>query len=129
MAGRAVVSIEMTEAERAALASRLHRRKVARGDAIRAEIVLLAADRVSNMVPHAGRSSVLARIGIASASAFDRSAAEHAPVTHSRLAVRERKVTRQAPHLGGGQQERWRGHSGTATTVEVAPRRVTPTDY
>ena len=49
MAGRAAVCIELTEAERATLASRLRRRKVARGDAMRAEIVLLAADGVSNM--------------------------------------------------------------------------------
>jgi transposase len=50
MAGRTAVCIELTEAERAALASRLRRRKVARGDAMRAEIVLLAADGVSNTV-------------------------------------------------------------------------------
>jgi len=49
MAGRTAVSIELTESERAELASRLRRRKVARGDAVRAEIVLLAADGISNL--------------------------------------------------------------------------------
>gem|GEM_PF-49213 len=49
MRGRAAVRIELTEAERAELASRLRRRKVARADATRAEIVLLAAAGVSNV--------------------------------------------------------------------------------
>ena len=49
MAGRAAVLIELTEAERAELSSRLRRRKVGRGDAVRAEIVLLAADGLSNV--------------------------------------------------------------------------------
>ena len=49
MAGRAAVFIELTEAERAELSSRLRRRKVGRGDAVRAEIVLLAADGLSNV--------------------------------------------------------------------------------
>ncbi|MDN3562834.1 helix-turn-helix domain-containing protein [Paeniroseomonas aquatica] len=49
MAERAAVSIELTAAKRAALASRLRRRKVARGNAMRAEIVLLVADGINNM--------------------------------------------------------------------------------
>ena len=57
MAGRTAVSIELTEGERAALASRLRRRKVARGDARRAEIVLLAADGASN-------TAIAARLGV-----------------------------------------------------------------
>jgi transposase len=49
MPGRAAVCIELSEAERAELASRLRRRKVARADALRAEIVLLAAEGANNM--------------------------------------------------------------------------------
>ena len=41
------VQIELSESERAELQARLRRRKVARGDALRAEIVLLAADGLS----------------------------------------------------------------------------------
>lgn len=48
MAGRAAVRIDLQEHERAELAARLRRRKVGRADAMRAEIVLLAADGVSN---------------------------------------------------------------------------------
>ena len=48
MARRAAVCIELSEDERTELAGRLRRRKVARGDAMRAEIVLLAADGVNN---------------------------------------------------------------------------------
>ena len=40
--------VELSEAERAELTARLRRRKVARGDAVRAEIVLLAADGMTN---------------------------------------------------------------------------------
>jgi hypothetical protein len=43
------VTIELSGAEAAELASRLRRRKVARADAMRAEIVLLAAEGVSNV--------------------------------------------------------------------------------
>lgn len=50
MAGRTAVRIELDEDERAELASRLRRRKVARADAMRAEIVLLAAAGTSNSV-------------------------------------------------------------------------------
>jgi transposase len=57
MAGRTAVRIELTEAECATLASRLRRRKVARGDAMRAEIVLLAADGISN-------TAIAKRLGI-----------------------------------------------------------------
>jgi transposase/DNA-binding CsgD family transcriptional regulator len=49
MAGPKAVQIKLSEAERAELASRLRRRKVARADAMRAEIVLLAAEDISNM--------------------------------------------------------------------------------
>ena len=56
MAGRAAIAIELSEVERAELASRLRRRKVGRGDAIRAEIVLLAADGLSNV-------AIAARLG------------------------------------------------------------------
>jgi transposase len=57
MPGRPAVGIELSEAERAELASRLRRRKVARGDALRAGIVLLAADGAGNM-------AIAARLGI-----------------------------------------------------------------
>jgi|SRR5215213_847222 len=49
MAGPKAVRIELSDGERAALAARLRRRKVARADALRAEIVLLAAEGVSNL--------------------------------------------------------------------------------
>jgi len=41
--------VELSEAERTELTARLRRRKVARGEAVRAEIVLLAADGMSNL--------------------------------------------------------------------------------
>lgn len=56
MAGRSAIAIELSETERAELASRLRRRKVGRGDAMRAEIVLLAADGLSNV-------AIAARVG------------------------------------------------------------------
>ncbi len=43
------VSVELSEAERAELTARLRRRKVARADAMRAEIVLLAAEGMNNL--------------------------------------------------------------------------------
>jgi transposase len=43
------IAIELSETEAAELASRLRRRKVARADAMRAELVLLAAEGVSNL--------------------------------------------------------------------------------
>ena len=49
MATPKAVWIELLEFEAAELASRLRRRKVARADAMRAEIVLLAAQGVSNL--------------------------------------------------------------------------------
>ena len=49
MRGRAAVRIELTDAERAELEGRARRRKTARGDALRAEIVLLAAAGTSNV--------------------------------------------------------------------------------
>src|ERR1700712_4766170 len=49
MAAPRAVRIELSEGEAAELASRLRRRKVARADAMRAEIVLLAAQGVSNL--------------------------------------------------------------------------------
>ena len=49
MATPKAIRIELTDAEAAELASRLRRRKVARADAMRAEIVLLAAQGVSNL--------------------------------------------------------------------------------
>src|SRR5215213_6711260 len=57
MAGRAAVRIELSEDERAELSARLRRRKVGRADAMRAEIVLLAADGISNL-------AIAARLGI-----------------------------------------------------------------
>ena len=48
MAGRAAVRIDLQEYERAELAARLRRRKIGRADAMRAEIVLLAAAGESN---------------------------------------------------------------------------------
>jgi transposase len=56
MAGRAAIAIELSETERAELASRLRRRKVGRGDAMRAQIVLLAAEGLSNV-------AIAARVG------------------------------------------------------------------
>jgi hypothetical protein len=49
MRGRAAVRIELTDAERAELEGRARRRKTARADAIRADIVLLAAAGTSNV--------------------------------------------------------------------------------
>lgn len=49
MRGRSAVRIELDDAERAELVSRARRRKTARGDAVRAGIVLLAADGMSNL--------------------------------------------------------------------------------
>ena len=49
MAGRSAVCIELSADERTELSSRLRRRKVARADAMRAEIVLLAAEGMSNL--------------------------------------------------------------------------------
>lgn len=48
MAGRAAVRIDLTDPERVELVSRMRRRKIGRADAMRAEIVLLAADGISN---------------------------------------------------------------------------------
>jgi transposase len=49
MAWGAAVRIELSQAERSELLRRLHRRKIARADAMRAEIVLLAADGLTNV--------------------------------------------------------------------------------
>ena len=49
MATPKAIAIELSETEAVELASRLRRRRVARADAMRAEIVLLAAERVSNL--------------------------------------------------------------------------------
>src|SRR3954469_26068769 len=58
MATPKAVRIELTEGERAELQARLRRRKVARGDALRAEIVLLAAQGLSNL-------AITERLGVA----------------------------------------------------------------
>src|SRR4051794_41911576 len=58
MATPKAVRIELTEGERAELQARLRRRKVARGDAQRAEIVLLAAEGLSNL-------AITERLGVA----------------------------------------------------------------
>ena len=58
MATPKAVRIELTEDERAELQARLRRRKVARGDALRAEIVLLAADGLTNL-------AITERLGVA----------------------------------------------------------------
>jgi transposase len=49
MASPKAVQVKLTEAERTELTARLRRRKVSRADAMRAEIVLLAAEGVSNL--------------------------------------------------------------------------------
>jgi transposase len=49
MAAPHAIRIELSETEAAELGSRLRRRKVARADAMRAEIILLAAQGVSNL--------------------------------------------------------------------------------
>jgi transcriptional regulator with XRE-family HTH domain/DNA-binding CsgD family transcriptional regulator len=49
MPGRAAVRIELTGAERAELEARARRRKSLRADALRAEIVLLAASGMTNL--------------------------------------------------------------------------------
>lgn len=49
MAWGAAVRIELTEAERAELKGRARRRKIARADAMRAEIILCAADGLTNI--------------------------------------------------------------------------------
>src|SRR3712207_6766789 len=61
MAGPKAVRIELSDAERAELAARPRRRKVARADAIRAEIVLPAAEGVSNL-------AIAERLGITRAT-------------------------------------------------------------
>jgi hypothetical protein len=48
MAGPAAVRIVLSELERGELEARARRRKIARADAVRAEIVLLAADGLAN---------------------------------------------------------------------------------
>ena len=53
----AAVRIELNDAERSALQARARRRKIARADALRAEIVLLAADGMTNL-------AIAARLGI-----------------------------------------------------------------
>ena len=53
----AAVRIELTDAERSELQARARRRKIARADAMRAEIVLLAADGMTNL-------AIAARLGI-----------------------------------------------------------------
>ena len=58
MATPKAVRIELTEDERAELQARLRRRKVARGDALRAEIVLLAAEGLTNL-------AITERLGVA----------------------------------------------------------------
>ena len=45
----AAVRIELTDAERSELQARARRRKIARADAMRAEIILLAADGMTNL--------------------------------------------------------------------------------
>src|SRR5512144_1862162 len=50
MAWGAAVRIELSDAERSELQARARRRKIARADAMRAEIVLLAADGMTNLV-------------------------------------------------------------------------------
>ena len=49
MAWRSAVGIELDEAERGELEARTRRRKISRADAMRAEIVLLAADGRTNL--------------------------------------------------------------------------------
>ena len=49
MAWRSAVRIELDEAERCELETRTRRRKISRADAMRAEIVLLAADGRTNL--------------------------------------------------------------------------------
>ncbi len=58
MAAPRAVRIELSEAERGELEARLRRRKVARGDALRAQIVLLAAEGLSNL-------AIVERLGVA----------------------------------------------------------------
>ena len=58
MAAPKAVRIELSASERAELEARLRRRKVARGDAQRAEIVLLAAEGLSNL-------AITERLGVA----------------------------------------------------------------
>jgi hypothetical protein len=58
MASPKAVRVELSEDERTELQARLRRRKIARGDALRAEIVLLAADGLSNL-------AITERLGVA----------------------------------------------------------------
>lgn len=58
MATPRAVRIELSEAERGELKAWLRRRKVARGDALRAQIVLLAAEGLSNL-------AIVKRLGVA----------------------------------------------------------------
>ena len=54
MAWRSAVGIELDEAERRELEARTRRRKISRADAMRAAIVLLAADGTTNLAPPNG---------------------------------------------------------------------------
>jgi hypothetical protein len=58
MAAPKAVQVELSEGERAELEARLRRRKITRGDPLRAEIVLLAAEGLSNL-------AITERLGIA----------------------------------------------------------------
>jgi len=58
MAAPKAIEIVLSDGERGELQSRLRRRKVARGDALRAEIVLLAAEGLSNL-------AITERLGVA----------------------------------------------------------------
>src|ERR1700730_14348782 len=49
MAWRSAVRIELDEAERCELEARTRRRKISRADAMRAEVVLLAAEGATNL--------------------------------------------------------------------------------
>ncbi len=58
MAAPRAVQIELSDAERGELEARLRRRKVGRSDALRAQIVLLAAEGLSNL-------AIVERLGVA----------------------------------------------------------------
>ena len=83
MATPKAIGIELSELEAAELASRLRRRKVARADAMRAEIVLLAAEGVSNLAiaERLGITRVTARPGEGALprSAWTACSTSHAP--------------------------------------------------
>ena len=91
----AAVRIELNDAERSELQARARRRKIARADAMRAEIVLLAADGMTNV-------AIAERLGITRVTVamwrrrFAASVWTGWPTSPARV-LRARSATRRSP--------------------------------